>query len=78
MVGLLNTWKSSILDSDSRLLMTRPALPLCFEYLKEHQNHLLRVRSGRGRAVNEWVHHFESADDDDDDDEGEGEDDHLS
>lgn len=67
MIGLLNSWTSSTLDSDSRLLMTRPALPLSFDYFKEHQ-HPVGVGSGRGRAVNEWIHHVESADDDDDED----------
>ena len=60
MIGLLNSWKSSILDSDSGLLMTRPALPLFFDYFNEHQN------QPKGRALNEWVHRFESADNDDD------------
>ena len=68
MIGLLNSWTSSTLDSDSRLPMTRSALPLSFDYFKEHQNPV-RVGSGRGRAVNEWIHHVESVDDDDDDDE---------
>ena len=73
MIGLLNSWTSSILDPDSALLMTRPALPLFYDYFNEHQNQSKGVGSGigRGRTVNEWVHRFESADDDDDDDDDE-------
>lgn len=69
MIGLLNSWKSSILDSDSGLVMTRPALPLFYDYFNEHQNQPKR------RAVNEWIHRFESVDDEDDDDEEDDEDD---
>lgn len=67
MIGLLNSWTSSTLDPDSRLFLTRPVLPLFFDYFKEQQNSV-GVGSGRVRAVNEWIHHVESVDDDDDDD----------
>ena len=77
MIGLLNSWTSSILDLDSELLMTRPALPLSFDNFNELQNQSKGVGfgKGRGRAVNEWLHRFESVDDDDDDEEDDNEDD---
>jgi hypothetical protein len=54
--------------------MTRPTLPLSFDYFKEHQSPV-GVGPGRGRVVNEWIHHVESADIDNDDEDDEDDED---